>query len=59
MSLIDWTVLSFTLIFIITLTLFAGYVIFRPTSKEELKIGQKVKLVKSYKPGMVFEKIIE
>jgi len=29
------------------------------SSKEELKIGQKVKLVKSYKPGMVFEKISE
>ena len=29
------------------------------SSKEELKIGQKVKLVKSYKPGMVFKKISE
>ena len=29
------------------------------SSIDELKIGQKVKLVKSYKPGMVFEKIIE
>jgi uncharacterized OB-fold protein len=27
------------------------------SSREELKIGEKVKLVKSYKPGMVFEKI--
>ena len=29
------------------------------SSEEELEIGQKVKLVKSYKPGMVFEKISE
>ncbi len=27
------------------------------SSREDLKIGDKVKLVKSYKPGMVFEKI--
>ena len=29
------------------------------SSKEQLSIGQKVKLVKSYKPGMVFEKLSE
>ena len=27
------------------------------SSREDLKIGDRVKLVKSYKPGMVFEKI--
>lgn len=29
------------------------------SSREELNIGQKVKLIKSYKPGMVFEKLSE
>ena len=28
-------------------------------SPEELKIGQRVRFVKSYKPGMVFEKVDE